>query len=156
LAAGVSTFSAAHQYLDDNPTGTASDDYPIGIVVTDNHGASGTAGTVATVNNVAPSNVVLNSGTIDENGTFTLSGSFAYPGSLDRHTVLIDWGSGEGTTTLDLPAGVLSFSASHQYLDDNPTGTSSDDFHVSATVTDDDTGSGTGASTVTVNNVAPS
>ena len=54
LAAGVTSFSASHQYLDDNPSGTASDNYPISVTVTDNHGASGTAGTGVTVNNVAP------------------------------------------------------------------------------------------------------
>ena len=45
LAAGVSAFSATHQYLDDNPTGTVSDLYPIVVTVTDNHNASGNAAT---------------------------------------------------------------------------------------------------------------
>src|SRR5262249_61186834 len=105
---------------------------------------------------VLPSLVALISSTIDNNRTPNPSVSPYATLFRSTHTVLIDWGTGEGTTTLDLPAGVLSFSASHQYLDDNPTGTSSDDFHVSATVTDDDTGSGTDASTITVYSVAPS
>src|SRR5438105_6219261 len=37
---------------------------------------------------------------------------------------------------------VLTFSADHQYLDDNPTGTASDNVPVTVTVTDDDTGTG--------------
>jgi len=125
------------------------------VTVTDDDTGVGTGTASVTVNNIAPSNVTLNSGAIDENGTFNLLGSFADPGTLDTHTVVINWGAGEGTTTLDLPAGVLAFSASHQYLDDNPTGTPSDVNSVNVTVTDDDTGAGTAATTVTVNNVAP-
>src|SRR5205807_1776560 len=102
-----------------------------------------------------PSQVVLSSGTINENETFTLNGSFVDPGTQDTHTVIITWGPGEGSTTLTLAAGVLTFSASHQYLDDNPSGTASDDYPVSVTVTDDDLGAATGSSSVTVNNVAP-
>src|SRR5262249_26011542 len=116
LPAGVLSFGASHQYLDDGTTASSADAYPIAVTVTDNHGASGTAGTSVTVNNVAPSNVVLNSGALDENGTFTLTGSFTDPGTQDTHTVVITWGPGEGSTTLNLAAGVLSFSASHQYL----------------------------------------
>jgi large repetitive protein len=155
LAAGVTTFSATHQYLDDNPSGTASDVYPIGVAVTDNHGASGSASTSTTVNNAAPSALVANSGTIDENGTFTLTGSFADPGTQDTHTLVINWGPGEGTTTLNLAAGVTAFSASHQYVDDNASGTASDIYPISLALTDDDTGATSAATSVTVNNVAP-
>src|SRR5205823_12562369 len=83
LGAGVSTFSATHQYLDDNPTGTPVDAYPVSVTVTDNHGATGSGSASVTVNNVAPFGVALNSGTIDEAGTFTLNGSFGDPGTLD-------------------------------------------------------------------------
>ena len=155
LPAGVSSFSAVHQYLDDNPTGSAADNYPVSVTVTDDHGADGSASATVTVNNVAPTDVVLSSATIDENDTFNLSGSFADIGTQDTHTVVISWGPGEGSTTLNLAAGVTSFSASHQYLDDNPTGTAFDTYAVSVTVTDDDTGADSGGTTVTVNNVAP-
>src|SRR5262249_15353019 len=88
-------------------------------------------------------------------GSTTLTGTFTDPGTLDTHTVVINWGPGEGTTTLTLAAGVFTFTASHQYLDDNPTGTASDVYAVAVTVTDDDSGSGSGTTSVTVNNVAP-
>ncbi|HJZ91567.1 MAG TPA: PKD domain-containing protein, partial [Gemmataceae bacterium] len=129
--------------------------YPVSVSVTDDDGGSTTAGTSVTVNNVAPSAVVLNSGTINENDTFTLTGSFADPGTQDTHQVVISWGPGEGSTTLNLAAGVLNFTASHQYLDDNPTGTPSDSIGIGVTVTDDDTGSATASTSVTVNNLAP-
>src|SRR5439155_1392496 len=92
---------------------------------------------------------------INENDTYTLSGTFSDAGTLDTHTVVITWGNGEGSTTLSLAAGVTSFSASHQYLDDNPSGTSSDTYPISVTVTDDDTGSGSGSTSVTVLNALP-
>src|SRR5207249_391862 len=81
--------------------------------------------------------------------------------------VVITWGGGipgqpsEGSTTLNsaqltyLGNGDWSFTASHQYLDDNPTGSPSDLYAVTVKVTDDDSGIGTGASSVTVDNVAP-
>ncbi len=113
--------------------------------------------TTAVVNNVAPANVSVSvsPGTINENDSVTLSGSFTDPGTLDTHTVVIDWGDGSPPTQLSLAAGVLTFSATHQYLDDNPTGTSSDVNTISVTVTDKDGGSGTGSTSVTVNNLAP-
>jgi hypothetical protein len=156
LAANVLTFSASHQYLDDNPSGTSFDVYPISVTVTDKDGASATAGTTATVRNVAPVVAINGPFTINENGSVTLTGTITDPGTLDPHTVVITWGSGEGSTTLNLAAGVLTFSATHQYLDDNPSGTPSDVYPISVTVTDDDTGSGSGNTSVTVNNVAPS
>jgi Bacterial Ig-like domain (group 3)/PKD domain/SdrD B-like domain len=107
------------------------------------------------VSNTAPSNVSLNlNATVAENGTATLSGSFTDP-DADAHTVVIDWGPGEGTTTLNPAAGVTSFTATHTYSDDNPTGTASDVYSVSATVTDAAGGSAGGSTSVTVSNVAP-
>src|SRR5207247_1513213 len=132
------------------------DDYAISVTVTDDDGGIGTGSTSITVNNVAPSSLVLNTGSIEEKQTFTLTGTFVDPGTQDTHTVVVDWGPGEGSTTLTLDAGVLSFSASHQYLDDNPTGTPSDVYAISVTVTDDDTGSVSASTSVTVNNVVPS
>ncbi|HLO36380.1 MAG TPA: PKD domain-containing protein, partial [Candidatus Deferrimicrobium sp.] len=91
-----------------------------------------------------------------ENGSTGLSGSFVDPGTLDTHTVVIAWGDGSANTTANLAAGVTTFSAiSHQYLDDNPTGTASDGYTISVTVTDDDGGSTSGTTSVTVTNVAP-
>src|SRR5207249_12028331 len=108
------------------------------------------------------------------NQTFTLTGTFHDNGTLDTQTVVIDWGGGgagqpaEGTTTLTtagpnppgtslvpLGNGDWQFTAGHQYLDDNPTGTSFDTYQVRVTATDDDGGSGSGTFPLQVNDVAP-
>src|SRR5207247_2489524 len=131
------------------------DDYAISVTVTDDDGGIGTGSTSITVNNVAPSSLVLNTGSIEEKQTFTLTGTFVDPGTQDTHTVVVDWGPGEGSTTLTLDAGVLSFSASHQYLDDNPSGTASDVYPITVTITDDDGGANAVGTSITVNNLAP-
>lgn len=169
LAAGVSSFSIAHTYADDNPTGTALTLNKISVTVQDNSSISGTAITRVQIRNVAPvlSNVSITP-MIDENGVAVLNGIISDVGIQDTFTVVIDWnvsgnagGSGEGTTTLthseltDLGGGQWSFSTSHQYLDDNPTASSEDTYEVGITVTDDDGGIGSGSTSVLVKNVAP-
>src|SRR5262249_53301919 len=131
--------------------------YAVTAAVTDKDGGSGSGGTSVVVNNVAPSDVSLSTSaaTVNENDTLTLTGSFADAGTQDSHTVVINWGDGSAGTSLSLAAGVLTFSASHAYLDDNPTGTPSDVNTIAVTVLDDDTGAATGSTTVTVNNLAP-
>src|SRR5437763_15896408 len=103
-----------------------------------------TSSTALTVIHVAPPITTLPpASSTNENDTYTLAGTFHDPGTLDTHAVVIAWGPGEGTTTLGnadltyLGNGDWSFSASHQYLDDNPSGTPSDLYTVAVTVTDD-------------------
>ena len=48
-----------HKYLDDNPTETPSDVYPITITLTDDDGGVATASTSVRVNNVAPNDPFL-------------------------------------------------------------------------------------------------
>ncbi|HEX5149124.1 MAG TPA: hypothetical protein VFW02_08585, partial [Candidatus Limnocylindrales bacterium] len=78
----------------------------------------------------------------------------------DAHTCTVDWGDGSSPTTVSGSAG--SCSATHPYLDDNPTATLSDANTVTVTVTDDAAstgGSGTlsdmDTTPITVKNVAP-
>ena len=154
LAAGVVTFSGvSHQYLDDNPTGTASDSYTIGVTVTDKDAGVGTGTTSVTVNNVAPSGLTANLSDedINEGDPTTLSGSFTDPGTLDTHTVTIAWGDGSPDAVINLTTGVLTYSAGHTYADDNAT----DSYTIGVTVTDDDTGSASTTKGIAVHNVAP-
>lgn len=99
--------------------------------------------------------IVLDSFEIDENGIVTLSGSFIDPGSLSSHTIVIDWGDTSSDTVLNLVVGARNFQASHQYLDDDPTGTSQDNYSIGVTVTDNDLLNDGDNTSVLVKNVAP-
>src|SRR6185369_16989394 len=95
LGNGDWQFTAGHTYLDDNPTGTAGDNYLASVVVSDDDASSGMANTTVTVLNLFPAVTSLTPPTaINENDTFVLTGVFHDPGSLDTHTVMIDWGGG--------------------------------------------------------------
>lgn len=152
-AAGTTYFSETHQYHDDNPTATASDVYSISVSIEDDDGGSDTDSTTVTVNNVAP-DISASGDWIDEDGVATVSGTITDPGTQDTFTLEIDWGEG-APETYSYPAGSTSYSETHQYLDDNPTATLSDIYTITVTVTDDDTGTDTILTTVTVDNVDP-
>ena len=113
--------------------------------------------TVVIVNNVAPviTSLTLSATSISENDSVILNGSFTDAGALDNHTVVINWGDSLSTTIGPLAPAVSSFSASHQYLDDNPTNTAFDVNTISVTVIDKDFYSDSDNASATVNNVAP-
>lgn len=152
---GTTGFSETHQYRDDNPSGTISDQYTINISLTDSSGLIDTDTITITVNNVAPTlaSVVITP-SINENGTATLSGDIVDPSSADTFSLGVIWGDGN-VNTINYPAGTTSFSLNHQYRDDNPSGTAADEYTISLTITDDDGGSSNDSTSITVNNVAP-
>jgi methionine-rich copper-binding protein CopC len=156
VTAGARAFSTTHQYLDDNPTATASDQYTVKVrLLDDDLGEIAAAPVTVTVHNVAPSGIVIDPlAPIDENGVAVLNLTFTDPGSLDTHTVEIDWGDGT-IETLPLSTGARALSTSHQYFDDNPSGTPSDVYTITVKVRDDDGGMATAGASVVVNNVAP-
>src|SRR5262249_57719912 len=78
----------------------------------------------------------------------TSSGTITDPGTLDTFTLRVSWGDGT-VDTQTLPAGSTSFSVQHHYLDDTPSGTSSDQFAVGLTLTDDDGGAASAGTTTT-------
>ena len=92
--------------------------------------------TVNAVND-APANVTasVSPASIDENQSATVSGTFTDPESGDPHTVTINWGSTEGTSTYPVLPGT-SYSVTHQYKDDNPTNTTSDNYGITVVVCD--------------------
>jgi Ca2+-binding RTX toxin-like protein len=149
-AAGTTSFSETHQYLDDDPSGTQSDIYTIGVTVTDDDTGSDVASTTVTVNNVAPVLSDLNvTSPIDENDMVTLTGTITDPGTLDTFTLNVDWGDPLSPNNIEeytFAAGTTSFELTHQYLDDNPSGTESDDYTIDLTITDDDTGTSSAVS----------
>jgi PKD repeat protein len=123
--------------LDDDPTGTSSDEYNIGVTVTDKDQGVGTASTKVTVNNVAPTVGPIEDAPVGpiQVGTVvvTVSADFTDPGMLDTHTATWDWGDGS-ITTVNLDQGARTVSDSHTY-------TEAGVYTVKLTVTDDDGGS---------------
>lgn len=138
--AGSTVFSETHQYLDDNPTATPYDDYPISVTITDDDGDSDSDSSTVTVNNVAPTIDAGVDQTVNEGDTVYFTSTITDPGTQDTHTYLWDFNDGSGTSTGTTP--------SYIYGDNG-------DFDVSLTVTDDDTGTDTDTMQVVVLNVAP-
>src|SRR5262249_6344783 len=101
---------------DDGP----SQSQTVTITSTDRAGAQAGITFALTVLDVAPSNVYasFSSPVINAGETETLSGSFTDPGTLDTHAVAIHWADGSADTTLNLAAGLLTFSTTHQYIND--------------------------------------
>jgi PKD repeat protein/methionine-rich copper-binding protein CopC len=105
--------------------------------------------------NTAPSNLTITPiVAVDEGGTATLQFTFNDPDVGDTHTVEIDWGDGTPLQTLNVTAGSLNASTTHQYVDD-PAGASTA-FTVNVRVIDAANEDVTGSASATVNNVAPS
>ncbi|GAJ00550.1 unnamed protein product, partial [marine sediment metagenome] len=121
LDVGDRSFSAEHQYLDDEPSGTQQDDYTIEIVLTDIEGGQDTASTAITVNNVAPEIITFSTGSGGCEGTtsehdVSIVAEFIDIGRLDSHTAVIEWGDGTSTTGQITEAdGTGSVTASHIY-----------------------------------------
>ena len=123
------------------------------VRVTDSIGNTAFSEAHIFVNNVAPSlNNLSVTSTINENGTVTLAGNYSDPGVPDTHTLTINWGEGSPQV---VPVIGGSFSITHQYLDDTPTNTASDNYSIGVSLADDDGGTATGSVSTTVNNVAP-
>jgi hypothetical protein len=133
--------------------------YEVPVRVTDGDGGAASGSTAIEVGNAAPevTSLDLTPAAIYEDGSVIVHGSFSDDGPLDSHTVRIDWGDGGPTTAAAVTQGTGggSFTASHQYLDDNPSATFSDLQAIEVTVTDDDDGSGDASTTATVTNLAP-
>ncbi len=149
------TFEATHTYVDDNPTGTPWDNYTLATTVTDDDTGVGTASQTIRVDNVPPklANLIWTKN-VNEGSAVTVSGDIVDPGLADTETVSIDWKDGTTTVIHRTPAE-RSFTTSHVYVDDNPTGTPQDPYTPVATVTDDDTGTTSNPMPLTVHNVAP-
>lgn len=124
--------TASHTWFDDW-TGTAT------VEVSDGQ-FSDSASAPVTVLNVAPEADAGADQDVDEGETVNFSSGFEDPGTQDDH--VIDWDFGDGGTA----SGTLT--PAHVYGDNGM-------FTVVLTVSDDDTGVGSDATTVTVSNAQP-
>jgi hypothetical protein len=165
-----------------SPTFSAADlDGPssrtVALRVTDDAGASDIDEATVDINNVDPeiASLSLSSDSIDEGSSTTLTIDWSDPGTPDTFTVDINWGDGtiESFSAPASASGSSSQSYTHIYRDDGGAsfvdsggplgwlnltpgnGTASDVYGISVTVTDDDGGSDSASTSVTVNNVAP-
>jgi Ca2+-binding RTX toxin-like protein len=142
------TFTATHQYLDDDPSGSSFDIYEITAVITDDTGGNDSTPlglVLVQVDNELPTDLVVTTSaplvggvpTLNEGSCQVLSGSFADIGMRDTHRVAIDWGDGTPDDIIFLADGVTSFSGVvHCYLDDPATGP--DTYTISIEAADDD------------------
>src|SRR5262249_36399487 len=139
----TTAFSLRHRYLDDNPTGTASDDTPVTVVVTDSAGGTTTITTTITIDNAPPEvdRPLLTSDAISVPGApVTMSQNYRDAGA-DMHTAQVAWGD----TTLDRlgPVAGGRFSSTHVYR-------TAGHYQATTTVTDDDLGTTTTALPITI------
>lgn len=148
---GVYAFSAEHDYLDDNPTGTAFDNYTVTVTVIDDDGGTVSTSRSLTVVNEPPSLEVPLAGAIDEGSLFVLAGvAFRDRGRLDTHTATIEWGDGSTTNDAVTESGGNGIvTGTHVFANDGI-------YLVRITVRDDDGGEVSQIMAVTVANVPPS
>jgi hypothetical protein len=95
---------------------------------------------------------------IFENGVVTATVGFdrALTDDDGARTVEIDWGRDEGTNTVTIQPPNRTATATHRYLDDDPSGTPADRYRITARDVTQNVGSPTSAwTTVLVRNVAP-
>jgi PKD repeat protein len=138
-------------------TVTFADDgtFLVGLRVTDEFGESDTDAATITVLNVSPAiGEISLPASIIENAVLELVVNFTDPGTADVHTVSVDWGDGH-SEGLTLPTGDRSVHFLHLYLDDFPSGTSSDLYAITIQVIDDDGGEGIKSGSITIENVPP-
>ena len=174
-AGQIPSFNLTHVYEDDDPSLTPSDKVTVVVKLTDSDGGQASANAPVAVNNVAPTNLKLDAVTaggapvnrdaaghalVAEGSVVIYTGSFRDAGVKDTERVAIDWGDttrGDTATVVRDTAdpSLLHFSASHAYVDDNPTGSPSDLFTITLLAADDDTGTATVTDQVRVDDVAP-
>lgn len=115
----------------------------------DSHPSWGPANTTPVLENLSISSPV------NEGEWATLTGRIKDPDQGDSFTIGVEWKDIAGVQWFELPAGTTTFELQHQFIDDRPDNTSSDNYTVNLTVDDHRFGIGTGSVVATVNNVDP-
>ena len=134
---------------------SAAGTYTFSFKVTDNDGKFGidTAVVVAS-GGFAPtlSNLVTNT-PINENSLATLSGNLTNTG-IDTMTLVINWSDGSGLQTLSFAPTATLFTATHLYVDNVPSGLSSN-MTIRLTLSDQHADTSDATSQIVVNDLPP-
>jgi hypothetical protein len=140
LAPGVFSFGpVSHTYVDDDPSKTPWDKYPINVTVTDSEGGSASAATSVTVYNVAPTVDVGPDLTVARGDIVTLTATVSDPGVRDTFTYHWTLVFTNGNTLAESFDKIFVFVAPHR-----------GSYTVTLTVTDDDGDVGQDALVLTV------
>ncbi|HSV42487.1 MAG TPA: PKD domain-containing protein, partial [Methanomassiliicoccales archaeon] len=105
------------------------------------------------VANVDPEVSLTGDHVVAEGHTATIDIDIQDTGSLDSFSVELDWGDGN-VETISVPTNDRYLTVTHDYVDDDPTGTPHDEYTVTARVWDDDGGYGSTTKGVWVDNFA--
>jgi hypothetical protein len=159
-----------HTYLDDNPTGTASDAKTVTVTVRDDDSTTvANQTTTVTVNDVVPTITDPADTSVNDNSEVTLSTTITDPGTLDAFVATVNWGDGQsaadsinlGTSAItDQVVGDTTFSWNPTtkvltYKHTYPTESGSDPKIVTVTVRDDDSATVATQTTTVTFNVIP-
>jgi hypothetical protein len=136
FSAGTGNLSISHQYRDDNPSNTASDNNTVTIVVSDGSDSDTETDSIKVYNvNPIVTSVTGPPAPVALGSTATLTANFTDIGSQDGHTCEFAWDdSTPNTSVTALGTGNGSCSATHAY-------TAPGVYTIGVTVKDDDTGS---------------
>lgn len=146
---GNSCNGPSHVYVDDDPTGTPSDNYTVTVTVTDDESGSDANTASHQVNNVAPTvgTVTISPEPSDEGSAVTASATFTDVGIPDTFSCTVNYGDGDGAEAGTVSGGTCDGPV-HTYADNGS-------YPVTVSVTDDDTGVGSNSSNHQVDNVDP-
>ena len=128
----------------------------VGVQVEDDDGGVATDSIDVEAVNVPPlvDTPITSPAPSNEGDFVTASATSGDAGVLDTHSYMVDYGGGSGPQDGAVD-GTTCTGPSHTYLDDNPDGTTSDDYPVTIVVTDKDGGSNDNTVDQTVNNLPP-
>ncbi len=139
---GAGDFVQVGQLLDETPIAAQADDL--------------SSSNLTLAANTPPSHLlVLSTNPVLENGFAHFIFIFGDPDRFDTHSIDVDWGDGSAVETFAVAPGHRFAFATHQYLDDDPTGTPVDFITVQATVKDNFGAEASGSGLQNVFNVAP-
>ncbi|MEZ4520187.1 MAG: PKD domain-containing protein [Thermomicrobiales bacterium] len=130
--------------------------FVVGVKVEDDDGGIATDSIEVEAVNAPPvvDTPIIDPAPSNEGDVVIARATFSDPGTADTHTCTVDYGDGSGPHAGTIN-GAFCSGPPHTYLDDEPSGSASDDYTVEIVVTDDEGDSGGSSVDQTVNNLPP-